>query len=90
MSLRSLKLREEAGAVGCRHVQNLPAAAAHTAFAGLFGVEVVMPWGTSKDFAVFGYPKAFCVGFVGLHISRKLAPFGPQALYTIICLYASL
>jgi hypothetical protein len=51
---------------------------------------VVMPWGTSKDFAVFGYPKAFCVGFVGLHISRKLAPFGPQALYTIICLYASL
>lgn len=60
-------VREEATAVGSRHVKNFHAAAAHTTLAAFFCIEMVVSRRAGNDLAVFGHAKAFCIRFVGLH-----------------------
>jgi hypothetical protein len=54
-------VRQKAGTELAGHVQYLPSAAAHTAFAAFLGIKVVVPRGTGHDFPVFGHPKALSI-----------------------------
>ena len=66
------------GVVHCGMERNC-AAAAHLPRTALFGIEVVVSWGSGNYLALLCHPQAFRVGFVGFHVKTALRRFTQYA-----------